>query len=186
MFGEKKEWDEKYYDSVAIHESGHAYVYWLSGKKPSFMTIVSRGNFGGYMQREDPENTPSYTKDELIWLIRVSLAGRVAEETFFGKDGITTGIASDIQKATKTAFSILYSYAMSDTGLAAIPYDKLLDSSIGEEALKKVNEILDREMSETRKIVDEGKDKIRRLADYLRENNQATEKEIIQIFEGNK
>lgn len=41
-----------YYESVAIHESGHAYAAWCAGEKPSYVTIVSRGNFGGYMQHE--------------------------------------------------------------------------------------------------------------------------------------
>ena len=184
MYGEKKEWNDEYYETVAIHESGHAYVYWRSGKKPSFMTIVSRGDFGGYMQHADPEKTPSYTKEDMLWRIRVSLAGRAAEELFFKEKGISTGIGSDIQNATQTALRMLYSYAMSDNGLAAVPYNQILNSPLCVDALKQANEVLDREMAETKKIVEEGKDTIRKLADYLKANNQATEKEILAIFEG--
>ena len=182
MYGQKREWSEEYYRSVAIHESGHAYISYLSGEKPSFVTIVSRGDFGGYMQHENPEKTPSYTKDDLLWRIRTALAGRVAEGVFYGEKGVNTGIASDIRTATKLAFDIIYSYAMSDYGLAYIPYDKLMASSYSDEALKLVNDLLKTEMDKTRELVIAGKDKIQALADYLYENNQATESEILEVF----
>ena len=65
-YGEKKTWEQGYYESVAIHESGHAYAAWCAGEKPSYVTIVSRGNFGGYMQHENSENKPNYSREDLL------------------------------------------------------------------------------------------------------------------------
>ena len=182
-YGEKNEWNEGYYASVAIHESGHAYVSFVSGEKPSFVTIVSRGDFGGYMQHANSEKIPSYTKEDLLWRIRIALAGRAAETEFFGEKGINTGISSDIKYATKLAFDILFSYAMTDNKMACISQADLLSSPVGEEAIRRVNKLLEVEMAKTREIVSQGREKIKKLADYLRKNNQATEKEIISFFE---
>ncbi len=182
MYGEKKEWNEEYYNMVAIHEAGHAYISYISGEKPSFVTIVSRGNFGGYMQHENSEKHPSFTREELLWKIRTSLAGRVAETVFFGEKGVNTGIGSDIRNATNIAWEYIYTYAMSDS-LTCIPYTQLLSSPAGSEALVRINELLEEEMKNTEELVIKGKKSIKKLADFLRKNNQATEKDIIDIFE---
>ena len=185
MYGEKKEWSDEYYDMVAIHEAGHAYVSYRSGEKPSFVTIVSRGNFGGYMQHENSEKNPSLTREQMLSKIRICLAGRVAETVFFGEKGINTGIGSDIRTATSIASSYIYSYAMADS-LACIPNNEIFSSPVGAEVLERIDALLATEMKNTEQIVLEGKKHIRRLADYLVKNNQATEQEIIDLFEKTK
>ncbi len=182
MFGEKREWSEEYYNMVAIHEAGHAYISYLSGEKPSFVTIVSRGNFGGYMQHENKENQPSYTREDMLWKIRIALAGRAAETVFFGEKGINTGIGSDIRNATTVASQFIYTYAMSNS-LATIPHSQLLASPVGADVLSRVNDLLETEMKNTEALVTKGKKHIKKLADFLRKNNQATEQEILAIFE---
>lgn len=182
MYGEKREWSEEYYNMVAIHEAGHAYISYLSGEKPSFVTIVSRGNFGGYMQHENKENQPSYTRDEMLWRIRVALAGRVAETVFFGEKGINTGIGSDIRNATNIASQFIYTYAMSNS-LACIPNSTVLASPVGAEIISRIDDLLETEMKNTEALVTKGKKHIKKLADFLRKNNQATEQDILAVFE---
>ncbi len=182
MYGEKRENNEEYNRSVAIHESGHAYVCSLSGEKPSFVTIVSRGDFGGYMQHENSEKTPSYTKEQLLWKIRTALAGRAAEIEFFGDKGINTGVSSDIRQATKIALNIICAYGMIDGDLTSVSFDDLVGSESGDKRLAQANEILNAQMEETKKLVHEGREKIQKLADYLLQNNQATEEKIQEIF----
>lgn len=185
MYGEKKEWNEEYFKSVAIHESGHAYLCNLSGEKPSYITIVSRGNFGGYMQHANEENIASYTKEQLLWKIRVALAGRAAELEFFGEEsGTNTGVASDIENATNLALSMICYYAMDSDSLVSVSPDKIITSPLGEKVLQKVNLILKEELEKTRQLIREGKDKIQSLADYLIENNQANEDDISRILNG--
>ncbi len=184
MYGEKKEWNENYYKSVAIHESGHAYICSLSGEIPSYVTIVSRGDFGGYMQHANEEDTPSYTKSQLLWKIRTSLAGRAAELEFFGEnEGINTGISSDLQHATSLAMNMLCRYGMHEDYFLSLSPEKMLNSVCGEELLNNTNQVLKDEMSHTIKLVQEGKDKIEKLANFLLKNNQATEDDIKRIFE---
>ena len=48
---EEKKWDAETAWSTAIHESGHTYINVMAGEKPSFVTIVSRGGYGGYMSQ---------------------------------------------------------------------------------------------------------------------------------------
>lgn len=62
LYGEKRENDEEYRLSVARYEAGHAYVGFLTGREPKFITIVSRGNFGGYVSYGDGEDDDPFGK----------------------------------------------------------------------------------------------------------------------------
>ena len=183
-YGEKREWCEEYYRSVAIHEAGHAYAAFLSGEKPSYITIESRGDFGGYMAHENSEEKPVFTKEELRWRIRCALAGRAEEEVFFGKEAaLNTGASSDLQNATKFAANMLFEYGMMDDHLVALPFQEILNTSLAASGLEDINEILVAEMEETRKLIADGKDKIRRLADRLLSENHLTGEKILEVLE---
>jgi len=49
-FGERKDWGTTYMERVARHEAGHAVISALGGRIPSYLTIVARGDHGGYME----------------------------------------------------------------------------------------------------------------------------------------
>lgn len=183
-YGQKHEWSQEYYDQVAIHESGHAYIAYLSGEKPAYMTIVSRGNFGGYMMHENQEKKPNYTKSDLIWKIRCALAGRAAEEVFYGKDAsLNTGAASDLPSATKWAAKMICEYAMFDGIQTSIPFETLLNSPSGSQYLEKINDLLERETGITHKLIEDGKDSVKKLADELLKNNHLIGDEIVRILD---
>lgn len=183
LYGEKKEWSEQYYQSVAIHESGHAYICHLSGEKPSYVTIVSRGTHGGYMQHANEEDIPSYTRQQMVWKIRTALAGRAAEKIFFGEEkGINTGVSSDLSVATSLAMNMLCRFAMDEKSLVSISPEMLLKSGRAEKLIDETNALLLQEMESTEALIREGKKKIQQLADYLLQNNHAAEKEIEAIF----
>ena len=185
-FGEERKWGREYYEGIAYHESGHAYISYLAGEKPSFMTIVSRSDFSGYMQREDREDMPSYTKSQMIWLIRTALAGRASEIVFMGEDaGINTGIASDLISATSLALSMVSQYGMYPHTLLSIDPAAVVDTAAGEKMLKMAEKILEDEMAVTLQLIREGKDKITKLAAVLLEKNQLTGKEIRAILNRN-
>ena len=65
-YGEKKNWDKSELEKIAYHEAGHAFLCWYSGEKPSYLTIVARGNHGGYMFPGDTESRGIYTKSMLF------------------------------------------------------------------------------------------------------------------------
>lgn len=183
FYGEEHKWGREYYENVAHHESGHAYLCYLSGKKPSFITIVSRGEFGGYMQSESDENVPSHTREQLLWRIRTALAGRAAELVFCGEtQGNNTGVAGDLQTATNLALQMICRYGMSGDSLLSFEPDRLLNTSMGESVLKQANSILMEEMERTIQLIREGKEKIEQLSKILLEKNQLMGNEIEKVL----
>ncbi len=183
LHGEKHDFGEDYYKSVAIHESGHAYVAWISGEKPSYITIESRGNFGGYMQHENTENKGQFNKEELLARIRSALAGRAAEEVFFGKEAsVNTGASSDLQNATNVALSMLCYYGMDETRMISVSFEKISNTALGNEYLEKADKIINEEMKKTVEIIREGKDMVQKLADELLKKNHLTGEEIAAVF----
>ena len=192
-YGQTHEWSQEYYDQVAIHESGHAYIAYLSGEKPSYMTIVSRGDFGGYMQHESDEKKPNYTKEELLWKIRCALAGRAAEKEFEDElskksaaykigDYLNTGASSDLNTATHYAAKMICEYAMFDGCQTSIPFQQLLNSPLGPHYIEKVNHLLTTEAEITEDLIKKGRDNIKRLADELLKKNHLTGDEIDSIL----
>ena len=182
-YGEKREWGEEYYRSVAIHESGHAYLAYLSGEKPSYMTIESRGNFGGYMAHENGEHKPNFTKEEIYWRIRCCLAGRAAEEIFFGKEAsLNTGASSDLQNATQYVLSMICDYGMMEGQLIALPFKTIAGTALAADYMALANKILQEEMAVTIQLLTEGKEKVQRLAERLMKNNHLTGVEILDTL----
>lgn len=183
LYGEKRENDVEYYKSVAIHELGHAYVAYISGDKPSYITIESRGNFGGYMQHSNQENTGSYSKEDILAKIRCSLAGRACEEVFYGKEkSLNTGASSDLKNATYWAFNLICSYGMEEGRLIVLDRDEILKSSLAADYVKLVNDILTREMANTIEILEKAKDKIQSIADVLVRENRLTGEEFEKLM----
>lgn len=184
VYGEKKERTPEYYKEVAIHETGHAYLSYISGDKPSYITIEARGNFGGYMQHANQEDVPTYTKADLVAKIRTSLAGRAAEQVFFGKEkSLNTGASSDLRHATDLAWQIIGSLGMEEGRLIVLDKDDILRSSMASEYIAKVNEILKTEMNTTKAIIEEAKDKIQKIADVLVRESRLTGKQFEELME---
>ena len=114
LFGEEKKADEKKIYQTAFHEASHAYVYSLSGHAPSYLTVVARGEFGGYMH-PGSDDSGTHTKEELLWMIRTALAGRAGEIVKFGKEaGVNTGASADLRRATSVALSMISFYGMGE------------------------------------------------------------------------
>lgn len=175
LYGEKTEFTEDYYKAVAIHETGHAYVSYLTGNAPSYITIESRGDFGGYMQPGNSEHVPIYTRSQLVDMICVSLAGKAAEQIFFGKEKANnTGASSDLKKATDIAFHIISMYSMEDNQLAVLSRDEIMKSSLAADYIKQVNQLLQQQMNRTIQIIEEHKQIIEKLADVLLKENYLT------------
>ena len=75
-------------------------------------TIVSRGQALGYTLNIPAEDRYLHTKEELVDMMKVFLAGRAAEQIVFGR--VTNGAANDLEKATELARSMVFEYGMSD------------------------------------------------------------------------
>ena len=106
---------------VAYHEAGHAIVglNLPDGAVVQKVTIIPRGNAGGYNLITPRKERILNSRKELIDTITSYMGGRSAEELFF--DDITTGASGDIQAATRIAKDMVTTYGMSELG--PIQYD---------------------------------------------------------------
>ena len=182
LFGEKRTHGEDYYRKVAIHEMGHALLSYLTGNPPSYITIESRGNFGGYMQPGNAEDVPEYTRDELLDMMCVSLAGRAAEMEFFGEEKANnTGASSDLKKATDIAFNLICTYGMDDGRLIVLSRDEVMRSSMAQDYIARVNELLLKQMDQTRRIISENRELLSKLSDALLQESHLTGDQFIAL-----
>ncbi len=99
--------------TVAYHEAGHAVVsFFLPQTDPiQKITIVPRGRAGGFVMSL-PEDRAVHSREFFEDQISMALAGRAAEDIFFGR--ITTGASNDLQQATRLARAMVMEYGMSD------------------------------------------------------------------------
>lgn len=182
--GEKKDWGYEYLERVARHESGHAYLCFLSGSVPAYLTIVARGSHGGYMEQANDERSPLKTREELLARIRVSLGGRAAEIVYYGEeDGLSSGASGDLLGATRIARAMICAYGMDEsTGMAALSEEEALRGPMAEKINLRISEIIRRELEKTIRIVSGGKPHIDRLVTQLLEKNKLAKEEIESIL----
>ena len=111
-----KVYSEKERKTIAYHEAGHAVVGLKlnNAEVVQKVTIIPRGNAGGYALLLPEEEKFLKTKQEMLNSITVYLAGRVAEELTFGE--ITTGAYADFQSVARIARSMVTEYGMSKLG----------------------------------------------------------------------
>jgi cell division protease FtsH len=112
---QRKMLTEKERRILAFHEGGHALMAHLMGTAMELqkVTIVSSGNALGYAFYLPEEDRYLHTKEELIDVMIVALAGRAAEEVVFGR--VTNGAANDLEKVTEIARSMVFEWGMSES-----------------------------------------------------------------------
>jgi cell division protease FtsH len=99
---------------LAYHESGHALMSHLMGELHPVQkaTIVSRGQALGYTLNLPTEDRYLHTREELIDLMKIMLAGRAAEQIVFGR--VTNGAANDLERVTGLAREMVFEYGMGE------------------------------------------------------------------------
>ena len=170
---------------TAYHESGHAIASkFLEHTDPvHYITIIPRGMAGGftlYRPDEDAENFTS--QSQMFEHIVTCLGGRIAEKLFL--DDISTGASGDIQQATNIARDMVMRYGMSEK-LGPIQYDSSDHSifigrdfgttkSYSEETAAVIDEEVKRIFDEAaelcEKILNEHRETLIGVAEYLLEN----------------
>ena len=101
---------------TAFHEAGHAVcALKVKGNDPLHkVTIVPRGRALGIAFTLPEDDRVSVTRQQIEALLVMTYGGRTAEELIFGYDRVTTGAASDIQKATSSARRYVTQWGLSD------------------------------------------------------------------------
>lgn len=182
--GEAKKWDVAQLERVARHEAGHTFLCWQGGETPSYVTIVARGDYGGYMQHDDNEGKALFTRDELLTRIRTSLGGRASEIVYYGEeDGLSTGASGDLVNATRLAQQIICSYGMDDAfGLAVITPEAAHMGETSSAVRQAVNQILASQMEKAVQLMRAYKPCVDALVAELMRKNHLTGEEIDNIL----
>ncbi len=180
---------------TAYHEAGHALV---SAKTPSSdpvnkITIVSRAMSLGHTQYEPDDHSTNHTKSKLIAMIRGLLGGRAAEEVVF--DEITVGASNDIERATMIAHKMVTDLGMSSLGPInyvnenagmwepnpenkAIGYSEQMAERIDQE----VKKIIDLQHEEAKKILEQNRELLNKIADALLVKETLEQEELDAIM----
>lgn len=190
-----KKYTEKDKILVAYHEAGHA-VIGLKLEDADMVqkvTIIPRGDAGGYNLMTPREEKYFHRKSEFIAQITGLLGGRTAEEIQFGE--ISAGAVNDIEKLTEIAKNMVRVYGMSSLGpiqyadpqgnvFLGRDYTKGSDYSAGvaTEIDKEVRAIVDECHENCRKILTENKDLLDLIANNLYEHETLTNEEITNLM----
>lgn len=183
VHGEKHEWGHDLMERVARHEAGHAVISYNVNKPVSYITIVARGNHGGYVQNKD-EQLPILTKNDLLNEIRILLGGRAAEIAYYGEEeGLSTGVSSDLKKATRIAKQIVCELGMiEECGYAVIDEAQLNNPYYSELVYKKVNELIKNELEKAVVMIKESKEVVDCIVEKLLDKNQLNAHELEDIM----
>ena len=184
---------------TAYHEAGHAFVSIMYADITDPIhkaTIIPRGRALGMVQHLPIDDKVSMTIAEVRANLAIALAGRAAEEIFFGADKITTGAESDIAMATRLArYSITTAGLSPKLGLAAInQVNSFGTRSALENASEKTAELVDAEVrawldsahADATKLLAKNKETVRKLAEELLARETLTGDEIKEIVSGKK
>ncbi len=182
LYGREQKQDEESFKRTAVHEAGHVYMSWKCGTIPSFATIVSRGDFYGYVSSGEDEEKGAYSLKELRGKIRIYLAGKVSEEEFYDEVAINTGASSDLERASGLALDIVRRYGMDGENFAFCNPD-WIQSPVASEYIDRAKEIIREETENCRKSVHEGREIVRKIADNLVENSYLTKDRLKEILE---
>ena len=176
VHGNQKIWGIEYLERVARHEAGHALMNYLSGNTPVYLTIIARGDHGGYMEHSADESGPILTKRELLNRIRTALGGRAAELAYYGaEEGLSTGASSDLRHASRIAVAMIQSYGMDEEyGL----FVGETDPANNPEVREKIKMVLASEMKRAVEDVEANRSRIDRLVEQLLKKNKLTASEI--------
>ena len=183
---------------VAYHESGHALVaHLLPNCNPVHeVSIIPRGQAGGYTMTLPTEETKYVTKSYLLDDIAMALGGRAAEEIMLGE--ISTGAYSDLKHATSNARRMVREYGMSEK-IGSVFYgdsdqevflgrdfghQKSYSEKVAADIDEEVRSILDNAMETALSLIRTHKDKMEELAEQLIVKEKLTAEEFEQIMEG--
>ncbi|MFA6627424.1 MAG: ATP-dependent zinc metalloprotease FtsH [Bacilli bacterium] len=184
---------------ISFHEAGHAILGMKleSAEIVQKVTIVPRGQAGGYSMMTPEEEHFTRSRRELLDQISGLLGGRVSEEVFIGE--ISTGAYEDIQRATVIARAMVAEYGMSKLG--PIQYekkqgsiflgrdymtDKNFSDQVALEIDHEVRSIITECYEKAKEVLIEHKDIVTKVAEHLLEIETLTREDIYELVNTGK
>lgn len=176
---------------IATHEAGHATAAFLCApeRRLEILTIIKRRQALGLLAHGDEDDVFTRSRTQMLALIRIAMAGQVAEELFFGD--ISTGPGGDLLYATNVAADMVGSCGMTDTliSYAAIQNSAFSDSNIAGRVLSdadgraRVEKLLQEQKSTVKALLVENKHLVAALRDALMEREELIGREITDVLE---
>ncbi|MCI1880988.1 MAG: ATP-dependent zinc metalloprotease FtsH [Sporolactobacillus sp.] len=185
---------------VAYHESGHTIVgLVLNGADEVHkVTVIPRGQAGGYTVSLPKEDRGMLTKPELLDKICGLLGGRVAEEVTFGE--ISTGASNDLQRVTQLTRRMVTEFGMSDK-LGPLQFgnnnsqvflgrdlqtDQNYSDTIAFEIDSEIQQIVKGQYDRCKKLLTDHKDKLELIAQNLLKYETLDEDQILSLYNTGK
>ena len=177
--------------TIAYHEAGHATVSWmLEHANPLIkVTIIPRGKALGaawYLPEERSITTREQMMDELASL----LAGRIAEEKFFGH--LSTGALNDLERVTKMCYAMVAYYGMSEevgsmsyydsTGQSDMAFTKPYSERTAQQIDDEVRALIAKARTMAEKVIDEHREGLIELAELLLEREVVFTEDVERIL----
>mgnify|MGYP001498894715 CR=1 FL=1 len=182
--------------TVAVHEAGHALVGHVLPHTDEVhkISIVARGSALGYTVMLPTEDRHLHTRSQLEDVLAMTLGGRSAEEAVFGE--ITTGATDDIQRATRIARAMVVEYGMSEKlgpqrfaradGEPFLGKEHTRSDEHSDELAARIDEeiarMLDGAHSRARRILEEHRAVLDRLAAALLERETLAEEDLEELL----
>ena len=180
---------------VSYHEAGHAVIGLKleDAEKVQKVTIIPRGEAGGYNLMTPKEEKYFHRKSELLAQITGLLGGRTAEDLVFGE--VSAGAINDIEQLTKLAKNMVRVYGMSSLGPIqyADPQGNVFlgrdytqggsySEGVAGEIDKEVRKIVNQCEQKCRRILNENRDLLDLIAENLYEHETLTNEEIMNLM----
>lgn len=183
--------------NTAYHESGHAVVAKLLPKADPVhkVTIMPRGHALGLTWQLPEHDRINMYKDKMLEEISILFGGRIAEEIFMHQ--MSTGASNDFERATKLARAMVTRYGMSES-LGTMVYEdteqdmfyggRMAAKTVSEATQQKVDNeiraILDQQYALARKLLEENRDKVEKMAQLLLEWETLDADQVNDIMDG--
>jgi AFG3 family protein len=175
---------------VAHHEAGHAVAGWfLEHADPLLkVTIIPRTSGALGFAQYLPKEVSLRTQDQIMDIVCMALAGRAAEEVFFGK--VTTGASDDLRRVTQIVYSTIQTYGMnSNVGQLAYPQDsggmpgeRPYSDATAEVMDVEARAMVDAAYSRTMALIRERKDQVDMVAKLLLDKETITHDDMIDLI----
>ncbi|GIG29592.1 AAA family ATPase [Cellulomonas marina] len=169
---------------IATHEAGHAAVAWLVAPNRTLevLTIVKRGRALGLLAHDDCEEVWTRSRTDLRALVEIAMGGWVAEELFFGET--TTGPASDLAAATRTAAEMVGAAGMAGTlvSFAATGQDLVPAVLADPQAREQLETVLQDARTAVRRLLAEHRHLVEALRDALLDRHELVGREITDVL----
>lgn len=183
---------------TAYHEAGHAIVGHVLPDSDMVhkVTIIPRGGTGGVTWFIPPEDKSYHSILEYKDILARMLGGRIAEEIVYGKDRVTTGAGSDLQKAAELARDMVINQGMGDKlrdQVFHVEEGMMLDRMVHERQYsddtakvidQEVEALITEAAQRAREVIKTNMSKLEALKDKLLEKETVEAEEVIAILEG--